>query len=69
MGASDSVRDQDTRLSSTRLPTERGGRLRRVTSGYRPNHDFGVAGQLNDAQHEYLDQEWVQPGEEVRELL
>lgn len=40
-----------------------------MASGYRPDHDFGLKGELNGAQHEYLDREWVDPGETVRALL
>lgn len=34
-------------------------------SGYRPNHDFGLEGTLNDAAHEYIWQEVAAPGESV----
>ena len=47
------------------LTTEEGGRQTPVRSGYRPNHDFGVEGQLNDAVHQYIDKQWVAPGETV----
>jgi hypothetical protein len=46
-----------------------GGRQAPVASGYRPNHDFGLPGELNDAEHEYPGIEWVQPGETVDALL
>jgi translation elongation factor EF-Tu-like GTPase len=49
--------------------TDSGGRRGPVTSGYRPNHDFGLPGELNDAQHEYPDAESVHPGESARALL
>lgn len=53
----------------TFLPTESGGRQKPVRSGYRPNHDFGIPGMLNDAQHEYTDKESVSPGETVTARL
>ena len=53
----------------TFLPTDSGGRKAPVASGYRPNHDFGLPGELNDAQHEYPGVEWVSPGQTVRALL
>ncbi len=51
------------------LPTEQGGRTLPAHSGYRPNHDFGLEGTLNDAAHEYIDQETAGPGETVRAKL
>lgn len=59
----------DLEASITYLTTEAGGRKLPIASGYRPNHDFGLKGELNDAQHEYPDVEWVQPGQTVRSLL
>jgi hypothetical protein len=40
-----------------------------ISSGVRPNHDFGIAAGLNDAQHEYPDRHWAHPGETVTALL
>jgi hypothetical protein len=40
-----------------------------ICSGVRPNHDFGLAAGLNDAQHEYPDRDWVHPGETVKAIL
>lgn len=53
----------------TFLSADDGGRKAPVASGYRPNHDFGLPGELNDAQHEYPGIEWVSPGETVHALL
>ena len=53
--------DIEARISF--LKTEEGGRAGPAKSGYRPSHDFGLPGTLNDAAHEYIDQEWVAPGE------
>ena len=44
---------------------EEGGRRTPCKSGYRPSHDFGIEGMLNDAVHQYIDKEWVSPGETV----
>lgn len=51
------------------LLTEAGGRQTSVRSGYRPTHDFGIPGMLNDAQHDYVHMENVAPGETVRARL
>jgi hypothetical protein len=40
-----------------------------VFSGYRPIHDFGIPGSLNDAQHEYPDTHRLDPGAVGRALL
>ena len=45
--------------------TEEGGRERPCASGYRPNHDFGIEGMLNDAEHRYVDAERALPGNTV----
>lgn len=46
--------------------TEDGGREIPALSGYRPTHDFGMGGMLNDAAHEYVDCESVLPGQTAR---
>ena len=51
------------------LSTAEGGRHGPVASGYRPNHDFGLPGELNDAQHEYPNNDWVEPGQSALALL
>jgi translation elongation factor EF-Tu-like GTPase len=51
------------------LSSSEGGRKSPVYSGYRPNHDFGLPGELNDGQHEYPGREWVQPGDSATALL
>jgi elongation factor Tu len=45
------------------LPTESGGRKSPMLSGYRPNHDFGLPGELNDAKHDYPETGKIAPGE------
>lgn len=62
-------RPADLEATITFLTTEEGGRRGPAASGYRPNHDFGLPQELNDAQHEYLDRDWVHPGESVQALL
>ena len=51
------------------LSTEAGGKSNSVRSGYRPNHDFGLNGMLNDAHHEYIGVESVAPGTTARAQL
>lgn len=62
-------RDPDIEAEIEVIPTEKGGRKSPMFSGYRPNHDFGVEGVLNDAQHEYPDSGQLKPGEKGRALL
>lgn len=50
----------------TFLAADRGGRAKPVRSGYRQSHGFGIDGMLNDAHHEYVGVESVQPGSTVR---
>eukprot|EP01136_Pigoraptor_vietnamica_P017289 Opistho-1_new@62246 len=56
------LRGPDIEAEITFLATEQGGRSSPVYSGYRPSHDFGVTGMLNDGHHEYIGQESVPPG-------
>lgn len=56
-------RPPDIEAEISFLPTEQGGRESPATSGYRPTHDFGLRGMLNDAAHEYIGPESVAPGE------
>lgn len=52
----------------TFLSTEEGGRQGPARSGYRPHHrvrdDY-----LTTGIHQYIDQEWVQPGESARAYI
>ena len=57
------LRSPDLEAEISLLASEQGGRAGPAKSGYRPNHDFGIEGTLNDAAHEYLGQEWLAPGE------
>jgi hypothetical protein len=40
-----------------------------MLSGYRPNHDFGLPGELNDAQHDYPENGKIAPGEKGIALI
>lgn len=62
-------RDPDIEAEITYRPTAEGGRAEAARSGYRPLHDFGIPGILNDAQHEYPDVDGVPPGATARALL
>jgi translation elongation factor EF-Tu-like GTPase len=60
------VRPPDIEAEISFLPTECGGRQSPAISGYRPTHDFGLNGILNDAAHEYIGCESVSPGQSVK---
>lgn len=45
--------------------TEDGGRRNPVASGYRPTLDFGF-GAFHDAVFEFIESEWVQPGNSAK---
>lgn len=57
------VRPPDLQAEISLLPTEQGGRQGPAVSGYRPNHDFELAGTLNDAAHEYIGTDTLYPGQ------
>jgi elongation factor Tu len=59
-------RPPDIEAEISFLPTEQGGRRSPAISGYRPNHDFGHDGMLNDAAHEYIGCESVAPGQTAK---
>ncbi len=44
------------------LREDEGGRRTPVQTGYRPSHNFGLNGMLNDAQHEYIGTDIVELG-------
>jgi len=60
------VRPPDIEAEISFLPTEQGGRKSAAQSGYRPNHNFGLPGTLNDAAHEYIGCEAALPGQTVK---
>lgn len=62
------LRPPDIEAEITFVATVDGGRRGSAQSGYRPDHDLGLE-TLNGAAHEYLDQEWVEPGATARAYL
>ncbi len=62
-------RDSDIEAEIRFLSTSEGGRQTPVATGYRPNHDLGMEGMLNDAVHEYVGVDWVAPGDTVHAKL
>lgn len=62
-------REPDIEAEIEVIPTDCDGRRSPMFSGYRPNHDFGVEGMLNDALHEYPDSGQLNPGAKGRALL
>ena len=60
------IRPPDIEAEISFLTTAQGGRQDSAFSGYRPNHNFGVEGMLNDAVHEYLGCESVEPGQTAK---
>jgi len=55
-------REPDIEAEISAVPTDQGGRRHPLFSGYRPNHDFRIEGELNDAMHEYPDNGCIEPG-------
>jgi translation elongation factor EF-Tu-like GTPase len=51
------------------LPTSEGGRKNPLLSGYRPTHDFGKNGHLNDGMHDYPDGGRIELGASGRALV
>lgn len=62
-------RAPDLEADITFLSTEAGGKRCATRSNYRPSHDFGLDGMLNDAHHEFVGCESVVPGETARSRL
>ena len=63
------TRDPDIEASIKFISTKNGGRSTPAFSGYRPDHNFGIDGILNGAQHEYLNADRLEPGESGLALL
>jgi translation elongation factor EF-Tu-like GTPase len=63
------VRPPDIEAEVAFLPTAQGGRASAARSGYRPSHDFGLEGTLNDAAHEYIGCDSVAPGQAAKASL
>ena len=62
-------RSQDVEADIYALPTSEGGRKTAFLSGYRPSHNFGKNGELNDGMHEYPDGGRIEAGESGRALI
>lgn len=60
------TRPADIEAEISFLSTEQGGRQFSAISGYRPSHNFGLDGMLNDAAHEYIGCESAAPGHTVK---
>ncbi len=62
-------REPDLEAEISARPPSEGGRQSPMYSGYRPNHNFGVEGMLNDAIHEYPETGSIAPGEKGKANL
>jgi len=60
------ARSHDIEAEVHALPTSEGGRKSAMLSGYRPSHDFGKSGHLNDGLHEYPASGRIEPGSSGR---
>ena len=62
-------RPHDIEAEVHALSTREGGRKTAMLSGYRPSHDFGRNGHLNDGMHEYPNGGRIEPGASGRALI
>jgi translation elongation factor EF-Tu-like GTPase len=62
-------RPHDIEAEIQAFATTEGGRKSPLYSGYRPCHDFGKNGELNDGHHEYPDGGQVEIGHSGRALI
>ena len=62
-------RSHDIEAEIYALPTNEGGRKIALLSGYRPSHDFGKNGELNDGLHEYPDDGRIDLGQAGRAFI
>src|SRR4051794_28181232 len=62
-------RPHDLEAEIFALPTRDGGRKTPLLAGYRPSHDFGKNGHLNDGMHDYPDGGRIEPGASGRALI
>lgn len=58
-------REPDIEAEITFIPTEHGGKAHAAWQNYRVDHDFGIPGTLNVAQHEFVGCNEVEPGKTV----
>ena len=63
------LRPHDIEAEVYALATYEGGRKGAMLSGYRPSHDFGKNGHLNDGMHEYPDGGSIDPGSSGRAFI
>ena len=63
------TRPHDIEAKVYALSISEGGRLNPLLSGYRPCHDFGKNGELNDGMHEYPDGGTIRMGESGRAFI
>jgi translation elongation factor EF-Tu-like GTPase len=62
-------RPHDIEAEIYALPASDGGRKTALLSGYRPSHNFGKNGELNDGMHEYPDGGRIEVDESGRALI
>ena len=62
-------RPHDIEAEVYALPTSEGGRRNPFFSGYRPTHDFGKNGELNDGMHDYPDSGRIDLGRSGRAII
>jgi translation elongation factor EF-Tu-like GTPase len=62
-------RNPDIEAEVTFIPTEQGGRTKAAWQNYRVDHDFGIPGTLNVAQHEFVNCDEAVPGKTVKSRL
>ena len=62
-------RNPDIETEITFIPTEHGGKSHAAWQNYRVDHDFGIIGSLNVAQHEFVGCNEVEPGKTVKSKL
>lgn len=62
-------RSPDIEVEVSFIPTNEGGRVTPAWQGYRVDHDFGIEGMLNVAEHEFIGCDFAEPGQKVRSRL
>ena len=62
-------RNPDIEADISFIPTNEGGRATPAWQGYRVDHDFGIKGRINVAQHEFIGCDSAEPGQKVRSRL
>lgn len=62
-------REPDIKAIISFFSTTESGRSTPALSGYRPSHNMGIDGMLNDGQHEYIDNGSLSPGESTETYI